>query len=155
MQKKLLGIITFILCFMLFTGAVKAQVIVTLQPMSFGTAVVGNNDSQHEIIINTDGTYSADPAFSIIIPPNEGRYLLTLGTPNALVTNINVNVDQQMNGVGEDFIIDNFTFSNPPQLSLAGDLNIEIGARLRTTGSGTNYSPANSFASIMTLDIIY
>ncbi len=156
-MKKLLKNILFIALYSVACTHISyAQVITTLQPMSFGTAIVTNNDIPHEINLAADGSYSADSEFVFLSPPQQGIYRLVVFPPS--ITNINsifVTIDQQMQGAGEDFIIDNFDIDSAPQTSILGDLEIEIGARLRTTGSGVNYTPLATYNALMTLNIIY
>ncbi len=146
----------FFLVFCLFTNNLSAQTIATTQPLDFGTSVITNNDAPRQITVQTNGAYFSDPEFSIVIPPVPGNYLLTdAGAPFTLITTVNITVDQQMIGAGQDFVIDNFDISHPGSTNGAGELPIIIGARLTTTGSGIAYTPNETFTSSMTLDVIY
>lgn len=155
MQKQFFIFITCILCLSFFGKPIKAQIITTIQDINFGEAVIFENDTQYEILVNANGSYSSDPQFSFVDFPQRGEYFVSGLPNNVLILNINVTVDQQLQGLGEDFIIDNFDIDAPTNASPSGDLTIFLGARLRTTGSGISYNPSTTFNSIMTLDVIY
>lgn len=152
--KKLL-LILLLLLFSATFSHVSAQTITTIQDIDFGQAVITNNNAQYQIVINPNGSYTADPEFSFVTTPSEGIYLLSGAPARQRIDNIIITVDQQMNGTGEDFIIDSFNVRNNPQTNNAGELTVELGARLRTSGSGINYTAETSFNAIMTMDIIY
>ena len=132
-----------------------AQNIMTVQDINFGQAVVLDNSAVYEINVGADGSNSSDPEFSFVTLPSRGEYYVSGLPSNALILNININVDQQLQGLGEDFIIDNFDIDAPTNASPAGDLTVFLGARLRTTGSNIAYNPSTTFNSIMTMDVIY
>lgn len=150
----------YIICCFFFVGFLisspaQAQTITTIQPLDFGEAVVFDNNAQYELIVTRTGNVSSDPQFSIIEPPTEGIYLLSGAPARQRITTININVDQQMVGTGENFIIDSFDIRHNPQTDNSGELMVEVGARLLTTGSGIPYTAATSFNAVMTMDIIY
>jgi hypothetical protein len=140
--------------FFLGTSA-QAQTITTTQALDFGEAVILANDAQYEIVVSHNGSYSVDPQISLVTPPTEGIYQLSGAPALQLITAINITVTQQMIGAGEDFIIDNFDINNNPQTDASGDLTVEVGARLRTSGTGNPYLDATTYNSVMTMDIIY
>ncbi len=140
---------------LLAQGAVCAQDVNVLKELDFGEAVVRDNLSQRSIIVQTNGSFSADSAFIILQNPTEGLYQVTNLPPSTVITSILITVDQQMIGPGEDFIIDNFDIDAPSSSNSNGELDISVGARLRTTGSGQNYLYDAQFESALTLEINY
>ena len=86
-------------------------------------------------------------------PPNEGQYQFENLPPSTSIASINIIVDQQMIGPGEDFIIDNFEIDAPSSTNSNGELPIGLGARLRTTGTSQNYLNSADFNSTLTIEI--
>ena len=150
----------YIICCFFFVGFLissptQAQTINIIQDINFGEAVVMDNSMQHEIVVDSNGSFSIDPAFSVVTNPSEGEYLVT-GLPALQpIISVTVTIDQQLIGVGEDFIIDNFDIDAPAVSDNFGELPIRIGARLRTSGSGIPYQASTGFASSMTLTVNY
>lgn len=153
--RKPLGLLSLYLLLVIGIENAAAQSITTVRDIDFGEAVVRDNTAQFSVQVNADGTYSADPEFSFVSLPVEGEYLATGLPAGVAIINITVTVDQQMLGLGEDFIIDNFDIDAPANADGFGELPISLGARLRTTGSGSTYMPATNFSSVMTLTVNY
>lgn len=141
----------FLLC--LFAMPASAQNITVVKELNFGEAVVTNNSSPHSITIQTNGSFTASNAFVFLEIPTEGQYVFENLPVNTTVSSITVQVDQQMIGPGEDFIIDNFDIDGETITDDAGELEFNLGARLRTTGSGANYLQNADFESALTITI--
>lgn len=127
--------------------------LVVTQPLDFGTAIVTDNSRQHFIDIQSNGTYIADNIFVFLDTPQEGIYTISGLPPLTAINNITVNVDRQMIGPGEGFIIDNFDIEAPESTDLNGEIVITLGAFMRTTGSNRNYGFSARFESAMTLTL--
>lgn len=132
-----------------------AQTVTAINDLDFGEAIVTNNSGQYSINVQANGFFTADSAFIFIENPREGFYKVRDLPPSILITNISVSIDQQMNGPGEDFIIDNFDISAPSFSDANGELDIYLGARLRTSGNNNNYLYNSTFRSTLTLFINY
>lgn len=148
----LLRIAVFLLVFMPVMPCF-AQTVTELQELSFGRGIVKNNNSVREIVISPAGTFTNDSEIVFIDDPERGIYRLTGATPFQTITSVNVTVNQQMIGAGEDFTLDAFNPSFPAQTDTNGEAIINLGARMRTTGSSINYQSSTIFGGILTLEV--
>ena len=108
--------------------------------LTFGRWAVTDNNSQHSITVNTDGSYSTSSGTLVMLsPPIPGLYNVTglpaLHTVGSVVVTVNFNMQA---GGGPDFLLDNFT-TQIPQSDNAGNTTLTLGARARTNGGGTGY----------------
>lgn len=144
----------FIAClFCSFANPASAQSISLVQELDYGEAVVKDNDSQHSLIVNASGGVSADAEFAVIVSPQEGVYRLTGATAFQPISSVIVTVDQQVLNAGEQFIIDNFDIDFPATADINGEAIISVGARLRTSGTGTPYTGSTTFNGFLTLAV--
>ena len=132
-----------------------AQTVTVTQPLYFGDAVVTDNNRRHSINVNSNGTFLADPVFVFLSLPTEGVYQISGLDPNRRIRRINVIVDQQLLGPGEDFSFDNFDIDAPDSTDSNGEILVRLGARLQTTGRGQPYLENGLFESRFRFDIIY
>lgn len=146
---------TAVLCALNMQGQAFAQNITVTQELSFGEGIVTDNSIQQSLTMEFDGDYTADPGILLVTPPQPGIYLLEGVIPFTAISNVTVTVDQQMNGPGEGFTIDNFDINYPPNVDANGEAVIRLGARMRTSGNSNAYSESSIFQSEMTLNVIY
>lgn len=132
-----------------------AQSISVTQALSFGEVVLTDNNAQHEIVIANNGTYTNDPEYLFVTTPDVGIYQLTGDLPNRPIASVTVTVDQQMQGGGQQFTIDNFDISHPAQTNASGEALITVGARIRSSGTGVPYFNSQAFNAILTLSVNY
>ncbi len=133
----------------------SAQTITTTQNLNFGEGVVTDNDAQHVIMLQFDGTLTNDPEFLFVTVPQEGIYQLAGTAPLTAISSVVVTVDQQVLGPGQDFTIDNFDIDAPATTDGSGEATIRIGARLRTSGTSINYTPSALFNGQFTITVNY
>jgi len=129
-----------------------AQSIETVEPLDFGEATVRRNDAVYDITIASTGSVSAGANFDYVTSGKVGVYRLTGAAPLRPIT-VSVSVDQQMISAGQQMVIDNFDIDAPPNTDASGEAIINIGARIRTNGNGTNYVGNSNFIALMTLTV--
>ena len=137
-----------------FTLPAAADV-TTTQELDFGEAVITGNDVPYAINLQSNGNYTSDGVFIFVEDPQEGIYFVDGLPPNTAITSVTVVVDQQMIGPGEDFTIDNFDIDAPSTSNENGEITINLGARLQTSGTSLPYVHNADFESIMTITINY
>ncbi|MFP4098963.1 MAG: hypothetical protein ACLFU1_09345, partial [Alphaproteobacteria bacterium] len=72
MPKSVVAAFLMVMVFAFASATAMAQSVTTVQALSFGEWMNFNNDAQHEVTVNTDGSYSADAAgFVVITPPQQ------------------------------------------------------------------------------------
>lgn len=145
--------VLFAIVLLLALPSAQAQTITEEQVLSFGEAVFKYNNMVYEIVLLADGSLTNDPSIVFTTSPQIGRYRITGLTPFEPITSVTVTVDTQVIGVGEDFTIDNFDISYPANADGSGEAVIYLGARLRTSGSGINYSPSTTFNGVLDLTV--
>ncbi len=134
-------------------GAIYAQSVTVLKELNFGEAVVTSNSAQYSIDVRSNGSFFGDSVFVFLTQPTEGIYRIEGLPVSTNVANVTIQVDQQMIGPGTDFIIDNFDIDAGETTNSSGELLINLGARLRTTGNGQNYLHNATFNSALTVTI--
>ncbi len=133
---------------MLLPQNVFAQV-TTVQALDFGEFISKNNDSQHDITVNVGSGYSFDSAGYIeIVAPQKGIYTIGGFTPFDTVTSVVVTENTPVNAGVQLFNLVNMTDTHPVSTDVNGDLTINIGGTLRSTGNGTPYNDQSYTGSI-------
>lgn len=129
----------------LLANPVAAQTLTQDRAMTFGDISITTNNAIREIELHPDGSYTADPGIYFYSDtPELGRYIIQGQTP-LTVMNINIDVSSTILGLGNPV----FTLHNPFTVPAVvttdglGNATFEIGATLRSNGSGINYSDAN------------
>lgn len=122
--------------------------------MTFGDISITTNNVVREIELHPDGSYTADPGIYFYSDtPELGRYIIQGQTP-LTVMNINIDVSSTILGLGNPV----FTLHNPFTVPAVvttdglGNATFEIGATLRSNGSGINYSDAN-YNSVFSVNV--
>lgn len=112
-----------------------------IDPLYFGSWVMTNNAAPHSVIVNTDGSYSHDPALYLLEPPRPGVYRITELPVSSTINSVNVSIIQDLRAGGYQFDMDNFDVL-APDTDGDGETIITIGAEASTSGSGTLYPDA-------------
>jgi hypothetical protein len=138
----------------LASASAQAQVVVNEQdPLTFGEAVVLNNNGVYTVSVDSNGNYSSDPEFLFVTPPQEGVYIASGFVAFEPITDVTIMVDQQMIGPGVDFTISNFDIDFPSNADGSGNAIIRVGAEMSTTGTVSSYQPSSNFEAEFTLTI--
>lgn len=141
-DKKLKSsfIITFAFL-VLFAAPVSAQTLTENSPLTFGQIAMTDNNSAHQIILLTNGSFTADPAYIFFTTPQLGSYTINGQAPNTdLTINISPNPIRALGGGGPEFtLIDTFTRPAIVRTDATGDVTFEIGGTLVSNGSGGAY----------------
>ncbi len=154
-RNTLLFFFLVMLLSILNSHAANAQSVTVINELNFGEAVVTNNSNQHSINLQSNGHFTADSPFIFLQDPKEGLYRVDGLPPLTAITNISITVDQQLMGFGDGFVMDNFDISAPPTSDVNGEIEIYLGARLRTTGTNRNYLYNSVYQGSLTLFINY
>ena len=126
-------------------------VITEVQPLSFGTFAMRNNDAAYNYLVLPNGTTSINPNYLPFVDGQRGEFDLTSFPPN---TNLMIGItftDLESGHGGEDF-----TVSTPQILpgttttDGAGSLTIFVGATMTSSGTSTTYFNG-TFNSTMTI----
>ncbi len=137
---SLFPVVTIFLAF-----SARAQTIVEDQQLYFGTIVVADTSSDHDLELLPNGGYNADPGIYVINDPEVGEYTMTGATPSSNWT-ISFNAGnplQLQSGANSDFIVDDFT-TLPAMLQTdgSGEMSFSVGATL-TSQNGGSYNSNN------------
>ena len=133
------------------TGA-QAQTLTQVQALTFGDGIVVDNSTQHEIVLSSDGSFTHDAEFIFGNIQPEGIYPLVAAPQSAPMT-VTIRLDQNIDGPGQDFFLDNFDIDAPATTDVAGGATIRVGARMRTSGNGIPYNPSTSFTGSFTVEV--
>jgi len=120
----------------------------------FGEWMVTDNDAQHSITVNTDGTYSSSPELIMITPPEEGLYDVDGLLPGTIINGVTVLMTDPLRlGGGQTFTMDNFD-TIAPDADINGETTVTLGARARTSGNGLNYADGR-YDGTLTIELHY
>jgi hypothetical protein len=113
-----------------------------IQPLSFGTFAMRDNSAAYSMTVSPTGMVSYSHANKIlpfgISNPQPGIFQFTDFAPSTLLV-INI-ADTVITGGGPDFDLVNFVFApDPASTDAGGNLTLNIGATLRTSGLGGIY----------------
>ena len=126
------------LFFLLFSPPLAADVFVDeLERLDFGTMAIPANNSVSELVLPRSGLgISIEGDIVPIEPATSGRYRLSGFPPN---TSVDVTLDDTdltaESGLTEPLAIDQYDF-NDVFTSDAGEAELQLGARLQTSGTG-------------------
>lgn len=123
--------------------SIKAQTLTEDNRLTFGEIVMRNNASQQDITLFSNGSYTADPAYYFYSEPELGEYTVTGQVPNHIM-DITVDVAStsiQPSGGGLPFftLVNPFTVPAVVTTNGAGTATFQIGATLRSNGSGAGF----------------
>lgn len=124
-------------------GATAVAHPVEQQLLEFGKFAMSDNDAQYTSVMPPGGGQTYHPKLHPFFQGQPGVFTLTAYPPSTeLFPTIPDTVMELVGGLGTEpaFDIINFTFSPSPSVTNgAGELTLNIGATLRTDGSGTLY----------------
>ena len=112
------------------------------QALSFGKFGITRNNAQHEITVDINGNYTADPGFVMTAPyPTNAELFLDMLTPSVPLFVDLDNSTISVNGSGNPPLLYllNFTTNGPFVTTAGGTLTVLIGATLRSSGDNDPY----------------
>jgi len=137
-HKRLLIFATILVWTTLFTQPLRAGVTVN-QAFTWGTIGMTDNNSPSSLTVLTNGSTIVTGSIVQITPAEPGIFRITELPPNTSISSITVGVISPMQrGASEVFTTANFIVDHPASAT-GRNLDITIGGRLLTTGSGTGY----------------
>jgi hypothetical protein len=140
--------IFILICLMQSTSA-WGQSLVENQAIDFGTVFVESNAANYDIALKSNCSgYTIDAQYYVFTAPQCGSYTASGYPPNTTLTvtiTNNVDVDPD-GGSGPNFtMISPFHTPNNVKTNGAGEVTFEVGATLRTSGSG-GFFASDSFS---------
>lgn len=127
--------------------------VTTVQQLNFGEFLSYNNDSQYDITVNTNGSYSFDSGgFVEIAAPQEGVYDLDGMTPNTAITGVAVTQSSALSFGISSFDMINFQEVHSGSTDGSGVARVTIGATARTTGNGLVYAD-KTYSGVVNIQI--
>lgn len=153
MQKLLYNVkIALLALGLLFTAPhpVLAQTLVVNDDLTFGHIAILDNSAPRDIVLHPPGNYTADPAYVFYADePALGSLTVTGQVPNTIM-NVTIDFSSTVVGVsGGGGGSATFTLLNPftvPAVVVtdgAGNATFQVGATLRSDGTGTPFLDAN------------
>lgn len=136
-----------------FIAPAQAAVNIT-QPLSFGEFALRNNTARRQMRITAQDVFTKNAAFITLVRPQRAIVEVS-GFPANTNLIVNVTFNSLSSGVGDLFTIDNPTlFPNTLRTNGSGNLTFYVGARLRTSGTGSVY-PNNTYSGLMNISVNY
>lgn len=140
------------------TPSARAQTQYTVdQELSFGRMGIPSNLSAHELIVDINGNYTADPGIVLAAPfPTNADILLEGLTPN-MPFNVTFSPGTlTLNGGGMQpyIFVTDFTTNGPFTTTAGGTLQVLIGATLRTSGNFDPY-PSGPYSGTFNVTFDY
>ena len=134
----------FALIFLGGPSAALAAAVNENQELNFGEWAVTSNIASYNVRIDADGSYTNSPALILVgNAPTRGEYLITGLPPATLISSIDVNQLDALDGPGaENFSMNNFEVNYPGGTTTngLGNLIIYLGAQANTSGTAANYA---------------
>ena len=130
--------------------------ITEVQPVRFGSFALRNNSAQHSMAVAPDGSITADASFVRLDDGSPGVFELS-GLPPS--TTLSVGMADILlaptSGGGPSFSVSSVIFDPPvPVTDALGQVTLNVGATIRTDGSGTMYSNTD-FSGVAMLVVDY
>ena len=122
--------------------------VTTVQALDLGTFLMLNDDAQHEITINTNGSYSYDSGFVLIVAPQEGIFDLDGLDSLRAVSSVTASQNSPISGGTGSFEMYDFQTSHPGVTDADGTLEVTVGMTVSSSGTGTSYSDTTRTGSI-------
>jgi len=117
--------------------------VTVVQALSFGSWISKNNNVQHDITVNTNGTYTFDSAgFIELVAPQEGVFDLDGLPVSTAIASVVVTQTIPLSASGENFQMVSLQESHPGSTSAGGVAQITVGGTARTSGSTISYGDA-------------
>jgi hypothetical protein len=112
-----------------------------MQAFDFGKFVIKDNNAQYTIVMAPDGTETYHAKFVPFFQGHQAIMALTDFPPNTSIAITAVNAVLSPLGGGPSFDIISFAFDPAnPVTDGTGALTLNVGATLRSTGSGVQYN---------------
>lgn len=141
LQNKLLLSAVLACSSLVLPNPAYAQTLSQLQPLSFGRVVMHDNSSPRDLRLLPNGNYSAGSGFYMMGPsPQLGTYRLENGAANAVMDvtfNLAGSITPDSGGAGFFTLVDFFTVPTNVITDNDGNVTFQVGATLRSNGSGT------------------
>lgn len=139
---------------------VQAQTLVVDDDLTFGHLVMRDNSAPRDIVLHPAGNYTADPTYIFYSEePALGRVTVTGQTPNAVMdvtidmVGIVVGPSGGGGGTGTFTLHDPFTVPAVVITNGAGNVTFQIGATLRSDGTGTPFLD-NDYLGIFSVSVV-
>ncbi len=130
-----------VFCVFLFWANASSAAVVTVQAFDFGEWILKNNNAQHEITVNVNGSYAFDSAgFIEISPPQPGIYDIDGLTPSTAISSVDITRISVLSGTGPWFDIINLQESHSATTDAGGVARVTVGGTAQTSGSGALYA---------------
>jgi hypothetical protein len=136
----------FACALLLLSFPAAAQTLTQDRELTFGHVVMSDNSAPRDIELHSNGSFTADPAYFFYDDePQLGRYIITGQATNALMDiTIDVAATVISTGGGATFTLVNpFTVPASVVTDGGGNATFEIGATLRSDGSGITFLDSN------------
>lgn len=137
-------------------GFAHTQVITEMQSMTFGKFAMRDNNAPYDVVMSPTGVETYDPHILPFFQGVQGVFQLTDFLPNQLL-GVSIADTTLVSVVDplDTFDLLNFTF-NPaaPTTNGAGNVTVNVGATLRTSGTGVLYTD-DTYTGSYTLVVIY
>lgn len=137
-QRQQIFIILFSFFVAVFSYSISAKADISLvQKLRFGEVVITNNNNQHSITVNTDGSFSHSGSIININDPQPGIYQIEDLVPNSIIY-ITATQSQPLSAGGNFFTLNNFQIVHSNS-DASGLTNITLGATAQTSGNSAPY----------------
>lgn len=123
-----------------------------IEDISFGTFALRNNNAQYTIVLAPDNTAVYSPEIISGTEPQRGEYFIEEFPINTAL-DITVTDGVLSDGAGQAFSVTDFTH-DPLMTSPTGTATINLGATLRTSGTGIRYDSGN-YSGTVDLTVIF
>lgn len=130
--------------------AAWAQTLTENNRLTFGRIVMRDNNAPRDVALTPTGSYVADPAYVFYAEtPQLGSYTINGQTPNAVmdimldVAATAITPNGGGGGAAQFTLVDPFTVPAVVVTNGGGSATFEIGATLRSDGSGQTFLDAN------------
>lgn len=119
-----------------------AQTIIENHPLTFGKFVLSNNNAQHEIMLQQNGTFIADPSYIFFEDPQLATITVEDYAPlQPLFVTVGTTVLLPSMGGGANFSVsDSFTVPEVIITDANGSATFDVGASLTSNGNGNIHS---------------
>lgn len=141
MNKLVISVLLVFVSVLCVLRSAEAQTVTTVQALDFGEWLSYGNDGEHEITVNSDGSYSADGAgFVIISAPQRGIYDIENDfTPGAPVASVVISQIAALTYAGGTFHMDAFQETHSANVDGNGVVRVMVGGTANTSGNSSPY----------------
>jgi hypothetical protein len=145
------------LCLVAGAPGASAQTLTQDRTLTFGRFIMNNNSTQRDLVLNSNGSYTADPAYIFYAQePVLGRYIINNQTPNAVMDvtfDLGLTSVAPLGGGGPRFTLVNpYTVPAVVTTDGGGNATFEVGATLRSDGLGGVF-PSDTYAGEFSITV--